>query len=132
ADLARFLVEAEAVAQLQHPHIVQIHEVGHHAGLPFFSLEYIEGGSLAQHLESKPQQPRAAAALVEKLARTIHYAHQHGIVHRDLKPANVLLQPLVSGEPGSPRPQHKEPAADANLRSPLLDFLPKIADFGLA
>jgi serine/threonine protein kinase len=91
-DLARFRTEAEAVARLQHPHIVQIHEVGEAAGRPFFSLEYVEGGTLADQLDGTPWPARRAAQLVETLAQAIHYAHQRGVVHRDLKPANILLQ----------------------------------------
>jgi hypothetical protein len=87
----RFRREAEAVARLQHPHIVQVYEVGDHDGLPYFSLEYVDGGSLAQRLQGRPLAPERAAAVVEKLARAMHAAHQRGIVHRDLKPANVLL-----------------------------------------
>jgi tetratricopeptide (TPR) repeat protein/tRNA A-37 threonylcarbamoyl transferase component Bud32 len=90
-DLVRFLAEAEAVAHLQHPHIVQIYEVSQHAGLPFFALEYVEGGSLYQKLQVSPLPPREAASLVETLARAMHAAHQKGIIHRDLKPANILL-----------------------------------------
>jgi serine/threonine protein kinase len=91
ADLARFRKEAEAVARLLHPHIVQIYEVGEHDGLPFFSLEYCSGGNLEKKLNGTPQQPADAAALVETLARAIHAAHLKGVIHRDLKPANVLL-----------------------------------------
>jgi WD40 repeat protein len=104
-DLVRFLAEAEAIAQLQHSHIVQIHEVGKHGGLPFLSLEYVDGGTLTQKLLGEPQQPREAARLIERLARAVHFAHQHGIVHRDIKPSNVLLTS---------------------------DGVPKITDFGLA
>jgi ABC-type amino acid transport substrate-binding protein/tRNA A-37 threonylcarbamoyl transferase component Bud32 len=104
-DVARFRREAEAVAQLQHPNIVQVYEVGEHEGLPFFSLELVEGGNLSQMLKGQPQPPRSAARLVEALARAVHFAHQRQIVHRDLKPANVLLS---------------------------ADGTPKITDFGLA
>jgi WD40 repeat protein len=96
--LARFKTEAEAVARLQHPHIVAVHEVGEHDGLPFFSLEFVAGGSLAQKLAGTPIGPRDAARLIETLARALHHAHQHGVVHRDLKPANVLL-----AEDGTPK-----------------------------
>jgi WD40 repeat protein len=97
AELVRFLAEAEAVAQLQHAHIVQVYEVGQQGGLPFISLEFVDGGTLAQKLRGQPQQPREAARLVETLARAMHHAHQQGIVHRDLKPSNVLLS--AGGEP---------------------------------
>src|SRR5262245_38672996 len=90
-DRERFRTEAEAVARLQHPNIVQIYEVGEHAGRPFFSLEFVDGGSLASRLDGTPLPARAAAELVEPLARAMHYAHQRGVVHRDLKPANILL-----------------------------------------
>jgi tRNA A-37 threonylcarbamoyl transferase component Bud32 len=103
-DLARFAVEAQAIAKLQHPNIVQIYEIGERNGAPFFSLEYLEGGTLQKKLED-PQTPMQAAALMETLARAVHFAHEHGIVHRDLKPANVLFA---------------------------RDGTPKIADFGLA
>jgi formylglycine-generating enzyme required for sulfatase activity len=87
----RFRTEAEAVARLQHPNIVQIHEVGEHAGLPYYSLEYCAGGSLAQKLDGTPLPPSQAAQLVQTLAHAMHAAHTQHIVHRDLKPANVLL-----------------------------------------
>jgi tetratricopeptide (TPR) repeat protein/tRNA A-37 threonylcarbamoyl transferase component Bud32 len=90
-QLGRFHAEAEAVAQLQHPNIVQIFEVGDHDGLPYFSLEFVEGGSLAERIGGKPRPPREAAETVELLAQAMAVAHQHGIVHRDLKPANVLV-----------------------------------------
>jgi eukaryotic-like serine/threonine-protein kinase len=105
AEVARFKTEAEAVARLQHPGIVQIYDVGAADGRPFFSLEYCPGGSLAQKLDGTPLPSREAARLVEQLARAVQAAHEAGIVHRDLKPANVLL------------------AADGT---------PKVTDFGLA
>src|SRR5262249_50666426 len=87
----RFLAEADAIGRLQHPHIVQIYEVGECDGQLFLALERLDAGSLASRLDGKPQDPTASAALVEKLARGIHYAHECGIVHRDLKPPNILL-----------------------------------------
>jgi serine/threonine protein kinase len=90
-QLARFHVEAEAVATLQHPNIVQIYEVGEQNGLPFFSLEFVDGGPLDRKLGGKPLPPREAALLCASLARAMHFAHEHGILHRDLKPANVLM-----------------------------------------
>ncbi len=96
-QLARFQTEAEAVARLKHPNIVQIYEVGEHNGLPFFSLEYVDGGSLSANIGGKPQPPRAAARLVERLADAMDSAHRQNIIHRDLKPANVLL--TLEGDP---------------------------------
>jgi WD40 repeat protein len=105
ADLARFRTEAEAIARLQHPSIVQIFEIGEHEGKPFFSLELCPGGSLEKKLNGTPLPAREAAALVETLARAMHAAHEQHVIHRDLKPANVLLAE---------------------------DGTPKITDFGLA
>jgi WD40 repeat protein/predicted Ser/Thr protein kinase len=87
----RFQREAEAVARLQHPNIVHVYEVGTHDGLPFFSLEYVAGGSLAARLAGTPLPAPEAARLVETLGRAVDHAHALGIVHRDLKPANILL-----------------------------------------
>jgi WD40 repeat protein len=89
--LARFKAEAEAVARLQHPHIVQIYDIGEHEGRLYLALECVEGGSLAHQLGGQPLPARQAAGLVVALARAVHHAHQRGILHRDLKPANVLL-----------------------------------------
>ncbi len=117
-NVSRFRAEAEAVASLKHPNIVQIFEIGEwhpeSAGppVPFFSLEFVEGGSLAARLNGTPQPPRQAARLVETLARAVQHAHEVGIIHRDLKPANVLI-----AEPGD---------------TPLGESTPKITDFGLA
>jgi WD40 repeat protein len=107
---ARFRAEAEAVALLQHPNIVQVHQVGECPGgagptCPFLVLEYCSGGSLAALLKVAPPPPRRAAALAETLARAVQYAHDRGVVHRDLKPGNILLT---------------------------ADGAPKVADFGLA
>ena len=89
--LARFHTEAVAVARAQHPNIVQIYEVGEHDGLPYFSLEYIDGSPLDKKIDRKPQKPREAAELTLAMANAMHYAHERNIVHRDLKPANVLV-----------------------------------------
>jgi WD40 repeat protein/tetratricopeptide (TPR) repeat protein len=103
--LLRFQAEAKAVARLQHPHIVQIYEIGEEQGRPYFALEYLDGGTLRANTKGLPQPPRVAASIVRPLAEAIHYAHRQGIIHRDLKPANILLT---------------------------ADGVPKITDFGLA
>lgn len=105
AERGRFRREAETIASLQHPNIVQIYEIGECQGMPFLSLEYVQGGSLHDHLNGAPIPALEAAQLMEVLARAIHVAHQHNILHRDLKPANVLM----TG-----------------------DGVPKITDFGVA
>ena len=99
-DVKRFFLEAEAAASLDHPGIVPIYEIGQHGGQHFFSMKYIEGGSLANRLEELRKEPRQAVDLLTKVARAVHHAHQRGILHRDLKPANILIDekgdPLVS------------------------------------
>jgi tetratricopeptide (TPR) repeat protein len=87
----RIRTEAEAVARLQHPNIVQIFEVGDHEKLPFLALEYVDGGSLERKACAKALPAREATQLIEALSRGIHHAHKHGILHRDLKPSNILL-----------------------------------------
>src|SRR5581483_409023 len=90
-ERSRFRAEAEAIARLQHANIVQIHETGEYNGLPFFSLEFCDGGSLDRKLAGTPLLPDEAAKIVQTLALAIEAAHHRGIIHRDLKPANVLL-----------------------------------------
>jgi formylglycine-generating enzyme required for sulfatase activity len=111
-ELARFRTEAEAIARLQHPNIVQIYEIGEQEGRPYFSLEFVEGGTLARRLAGIPLPPDEAARVTATLATAMAAAHQRGVVHRDLKPANVLL----AGGAGTP----------------VAHCVPKIADFGLA
>jgi len=101
----RFEREAQAIAQIQHPNIAQIYEVGEVEGRPYLVMEFISGGTLSEHLRNQPQTPTQAAELIETLARAMHASHEAGILHRDLKPSNVLLT---------------------------REGIPKITDFGLA
>jgi WD40 repeat protein/tRNA A-37 threonylcarbamoyl transferase component Bud32 len=91
ADVRRFHLEAEAAANLDHPGIVPIYEVGEHEGQHYFSMGFIEGESLAQKVARGPMRPREAAELVRRVTESVQYAHERGVIHRDLKPANVLL-----------------------------------------
>jgi WD40 repeat protein/serine/threonine protein kinase len=95
-DLARFKLEAEAVARVHHPGIVQIYDIGQHNGLPYFSLEFCAGGTLATKLNGTPVPPRQAAAVIAQVAQAVQAAHDANIIHRDLKPQNILLQPRDS------------------------------------
>jgi len=95
--LKRFRREAEAAASFQHPGIVPIHEVGERDSQCYFSMQFIEGGQLDEVVKRAPISIRQAAELVAKVARTVHYAHEHGILHRDIKPGNILLD--AKGEP---------------------------------
>jgi hypothetical protein len=104
-ELRRFLAEAETAAGLHHTNIIQIYEVGEFDGAPFYAMEYVESGSLADRLRNGPMEDRAAAELLIRVARALHFAHRNHVVHRDMKPANVLLDP---------------------------EGVPKVADFGIA
>src|SRR6202040_687619 len=97
AHLKRFRLEAEAAASLEHPGIVPIHEVGERDGSCYFSMKFVEGGQLDEVARREPIPIRRAAELITKVARTVHYAHEHGILHRDIKPGNILLD--QKGEP---------------------------------
>jgi serine/threonine protein kinase len=116
----RLLAEANAIARLQHPNIVQVYEVGENNGLPFLVLEFMGGGSLAQRILHKPLPARQAAELCEVLARAAEHAHRHGVVHRDLKPANILL----GADSKDLLTQRSGPGSERSIV--------KISDFGLA
>ena len=129
-DVTRFRAEAESIARLQHPNIVQLYEIGEHEGRPFFSLELVDGGSLDESLKELMPPPQGAAHVMVQLARAMEFAHQQGIVHRDLKPSNILLS-SISGQSNS------IPAEQMSVSSLSGDhwsrkYIPKVADFGLA
>jgi CHASE2 domain-containing sensor protein len=126
--LARFRAESEAVARMQHPNIVQVYDLGEHAGQPYFVLEYLDGGTLARRLKEGPLPIPQAVALVVTLARAVQHAHERGVIHRDLKPANVLLQK----DEGRRMKDEKENSSGSSFILHPSSFLPKIADFGLA
>lgn len=121
----RFRIEAESVARLQHPHIVQIFQIGEQDGRPFFAMEFVQGVTLEHQLKKGPLAPQQAAQLMELLARAVDYAHSRGIVHRDLKPANIMLPPSGDGDGAA---LHR---SDAQISE---DFWSKakITDFSLA
>jgi tetratricopeptide (TPR) repeat protein/tRNA A-37 threonylcarbamoyl transferase component Bud32 len=123
-ELARFRTEAEAAARLQHPNIVQIHEIGEHKGLPFLALEFVSGTNLARYLHTAPLLPQEAAILVETLGRAMAYAHERGVLHRDLKPANILLN------------DERKTMSNEQFQQFIVHhssfIIPKITDFGLA
>jgi WD40 repeat protein len=129
SERARFRIEAEAVARLQHPNIVQIHEVGDTDGHPYCALEFVEGGSLARKIAGRPLPAGVAARLVEALARAMQLAHSRNVVHRDLKPANILL--AVSDQHSAFSKSQGTPAR-LIAEGRLLNAIPKITDFGLA
>jgi WD40 repeat protein len=106
---------------------VQIYDVGEVGGRPYFALEFVAGGNLARHLDGAPQPPRAAAQLIETLARAVQAAHTNGVVHRDLKPSNILLQREEGG-----RRKEGQPNSSGFLLPPSSFLRPKIADFGVA
>ena len=115
-DVRRFQIDAQATANLDHPGIVPIYEVGEHEGQHYFSMGFIEGESLAQIVARGPMPPREAARLVRVVAETVEYAHERGVIHRDLKPANVLLD-----SQGRPRVIRLWPRQDDGRRGPGFD-----------
>ena len=133
AEIARGAGEAWAAAQLEHPNVVRLYEVGTDPAGAYLAMEWVGGGTLADRLAGRPLSPAAAAAVVEPLARAAHHAHDRGVVHRDIKPANVLLG--RNDDFGMMNDESK-PKAVSGLDSSLIincsSFTPKLSDFGLA
>jgi len=132
-ERGRFRIEAEAAARMRHPNIIQIYDVGEHAGRLYFAMEFVEGGSLDQHLTQGPLPATQAAELLRTLAFAVEHAHAQKVVHRDLKPANILLAPNLKTEIQSSNPSNAETQIlNADRASGVLDLIPKITDFSLA
>ena len=135
----RFLTEAQAMARLRHPAVVQVYDVGEHDGRPYFTMAYCPGGSPNDYLDRKPQPAPVCARTLERLALGMQHAHENDIIHRDLKPANVLVSSEFgvrspesdSGSGGSTDTEDRQKAFHSALRVPHSDLL-KITDFGLA
>jgi WD40 repeat protein/serine/threonine protein kinase len=128
ADVQRFRHEAEAAANLDHPNIVPIYEVGEHDGQHYFSMKLIDGGSLAQQIATFIKDQRAGAGLLATVARAVHHAHQRGILHRDLKPSNILL----GNDHDGGRKAEQQNRSDSSFIPHPSSFTPHVTDFGLA
>jgi WD40 repeat protein len=125
SDIRRFNLEAEAAANLDHPHIVPLYEIGEHEGQQYFSMKLVTGGSLKDHLPSFTADQQATARLMATIARAVHHAHQRGLLHRDLKPANILIAD------GGWRMADSQTSSESAIRNPQ-SAIPMITDFGLA
>jgi len=131
--IERFQAEAEAAANLDHPNIVPIYDVGQHDGQHYFSMGYVDGQSLAQRIADGPLDCRDAAELLVPVADAVQYAHERGIIHRDLKPANVLLRRNLESRDQSPEQQDTvRPGSSSGHRRASLESHPMVTDFGLA
>jgi hypothetical protein len=129
ADVRRLLNDATTAAQLRHDHIVPVHAVGEHRGLPYCVMELVAGGSLAQRVTDLVNEPRETARLIAAVARALDHAHAHGVYHRDIKPANILLRVRV---PQTSSPRRGDDAVAFPLQPALCDLNACVTDFGLA
>jgi hypothetical protein len=133
----RFFREARSVAQLRHPSIVSVHEVGEDKGIPYLVEDFVQGITLADLLTGERLPPRQVAELVAAIADALQYAHDHGVVHRDVKPSNIMLEAAAGDRPSAIGQTHqadnRQPIADSRRHSPLpTHHTPKLMDFGLA
>src|SRR5207249_4327064 len=129
-ERARFRIETEAAARMRHPNIVQIYEVGAHAGRPYVAMEFVASGGLDRRLAGQAQPAEEAAKLVRTVALAVQHAHEQKIVHRDLKPANILLQKSeVRSQKSEP---NRSQSSSSDLCPLISDLCPKITDFSLA
>ncbi|MFO0815765.1 MAG: WD40 repeat domain-containing serine/threonine protein kinase [Gemmatales bacterium] len=132
----RFRKESEVVAKLQHPNIVQIHEVGQHQDLPYLVLEWIDGGTLGHYMKKQKLQPREAATLIQQIASGLQCAHSLGIIHRDLKPGNILLSSNASNSTSidlvADDATIETTAPPSHKSLPISQYTAKLTDFGLA
>lgn len=127
-DVQRFYSEAESAAQLDHPGIVPIFEVGEHAGQHFFSMGYVDGESLSHRIADSPLPPQEAAEVIRSVASAVQYAHEKGVIHRDLKPANILLKRSRQSSVESPEQERSRSGSEPST----LNAQPMVTDFGLA
>ena len=131
-DRDRFVREARSVAQLRHPSIVSVHEVGESDGTPYLVSEFVEGITLADYLTAHRVSFEDASQLIATLAETLQYAHDQGVVHRDVKPSNIMLEKVQNPIPQNQNPQDNTDGKHGSATSDIRLWTPKLMDFGLS